>query len=111
MRLSPSGPFADHRAVEAARFSRPYTSPVTKTAIFWGSGLSAYRRALELRAVYEMRTLEARKAYHVAEIARLNGNIEAALVSYRNVDLDRALIVQHTVEIAELERAVIRLQS
>ena len=58
-----------------------------------------------------MRTLEARKAYHVAEIARLNGNIEAALVSYRNVDLDRALIVQHTVEIAELERAVIRLQS
>ncbi|MEQ1784647.1 MAG: hypothetical protein ABMA14_25145 [Hyphomonadaceae bacterium] len=58
-----------------------------------------------------MDTPEVRKAYHRAEIARLNGNIAAARATYRNVDLQRALILQHTVAIDDLERAAKRLQS
>jgi hypothetical protein len=50
-----------------------------------------------------MRTAEEQKTYLREEIARLRSIVEAARLTGRNVSLQRALIVHHSCELAELE--------
>ena len=56
----------------------------------------------EMSALCTMPTPQHRWDYLVAEIARLGGIVEAARLSGRNV-LQRALLVHHSVALAELE--------
>jgi hypothetical protein len=50
-----------------------------------------------------MRTTEEQKTYLRDEIARLGSIVEAARLSQRDVSLQRALLVHHSSELAELE--------
>jgi hypothetical protein len=50
-----------------------------------------------------MPTSEEQKTYLRDEIARLGCIVEAARLSRRDVSLQRALIVHHSIELAELE--------
>jgi hypothetical protein len=52
-----------------------------------------------------MQEAEARKIYLRDEIARLGRIVEAARMTERNVSLQRALIVRHATDLAELELA------
>jgi hypothetical protein len=52
-----------------------------------------------------MREAEAQKIFLRNEIARLGCIVEAARLTERNVSLQRALIVRHACDLAELEIA------
>lgn len=49
-----------------------------------------------------MDTLQQRRDYLVEEMTRLGGIVEAARLTGRNVDLQRALLVHHGMTLAEL---------
>jgi len=50
-----------------------------------------------------MQSIEERKTYLRDEVARLGSIVEAARLTQRDVSMQRDLIVQHAVELAELE--------
>ncbi|MEQ1783139.1 MAG: hypothetical protein ABMA14_17420 [Hyphomonadaceae bacterium] len=50
-----------------------------------------------------MKTIEELKTYHLAEIGRLTAKVEAARLTDRNVDLERALILEHSHAMAALD--------
>ena len=55
-----------------------------------------------MSAVSAMDTQQHSRDYLVAQITRLGGIVEAARLSGRNVDLQRALLVHHSMSLAEM---------
>jgi hypothetical protein len=50
-----------------------------------------------------MENAASKRIRHLSEVTRLQSIVETARLSLRNVSLERALIIQHTVAIAELD--------